>query len=458
MFAKTNEIAEKNMKIIKELGAQADLQKPPDLDSLPSINMDKTTFLEKWNEIGENFSWTFANITASLIGASILSKLDFSFEKIKKLANKLNENAPEGRTFEYFMEEFDQKFSENEKELLQLPGKVCSIEEGSTLQKIYHKSFTSFSMIREASYILSNYTAFEIDSTYHNKFDIIRGGDGREVYQWLVNDYQKNGKPQRHFYGNRHLIIGGIIRGSGVYVREKVTKNLLGFVKFSYGDVSNLSPPYVEIDVIQTLEEYRRQGIAKLMQQYIQSKLYPKISVITGSPIDESVETYRNWSLCQFNETGRPLRTFTATRPYVRPTKKRPNGFSITLDEDQEYYSVTPSIVKNKNDFTLFKFKDGQSLRNIYYLESPIVVAYDKRRNYRKKPTKITLMHDGKKLVEKLFWDTYDDDAHNDEKVIYINETCILIEYLYGEFALKIDKVLSERNDSVKRLKLSKDD
>ena len=107
------------------------------------------------------------------------------------MAIKLEKNLPEGRTYEYFMEEFNEKFSEKEKAMIQLPGQITSIEKDSTLQKVYHKSFLCFSMVRVAKYLMTNYTMLQVDSSFDADFDFVTGGDGREVYKWLENDYQR---------------------------------------------------------------------------------------------------------------------------------------------------------------------------------------------------------------------------------------------------------------------------
>ena len=51
MFAPTTEIADKNQKTIRDLCTRADLKQAPDLDSLPSFDMERTQFLDQWNKI-----------------------------------------------------------------------------------------------------------------------------------------------------------------------------------------------------------------------------------------------------------------------------------------------------------------------------------------------------------------------------------------------------------------------
>jgi hypothetical protein len=295
------------------------------------------------------------------------------------------------------------------------------------------------------------------DSSYHSEFDFITGGEGREVYQWLIKDFKEKGDPNRifQFFHNKDLIAGSFVQGSGVYVKEKETQNLVGYAAYTYNNVSQ--PPNLELDSIEVLKCYQRRGISKLILNYIYTKLHPHVFVITGMPIKESIPVFSNWSLCQFQFEGKYSeyqRMFISRKPFATSTKICPNGFALSLDGQKQYYSIKLSMVKEKEDFSLFKMKDSQSFRDIYLLDEPIIIPQEHERNYQKSPIKADLWYDREKVAEKIFRDSYCCDQYNDENVIYLAGTCVWIGYLYGELGTKVSEILSGSDQNAKRPKL----
>ena len=202
-----------------------------------------------------------------------------------------------------------------------------------------------------------------------------------------------------------------------------------------------------------------------MILSFISTKLHPNVSVITGSPTEESLPVWSNYPLCQLQldtmwmmDYGMGYderqRFFISMKTFARPSKTCPTGFAMNIDEKPQYYSVTPKHLDTKDELKMFKVNENNHIQHIYLIESPILIAQDKTRDYRKMPLKLSLFYDGESVADKQFRDDYGQDGLNDENCIYIAGTCIWIGYLYGELGAKVTEVLDASQPTTKRRKL----
>ena len=448
---------------LKELSTRAQKEEVPQTDILSKVKGDKESFLNQWKDtlMDGGLGYVATNIFASVVGAHIIAGLDVRFGEVKELAAKLSlehTTLQSVKSYSYFLEWIREEFSKKEQTMMELPGSLCSV--GSDKQTIFNLSFTSFRLDHIAENVMVSAKKREIDSSYDDSFQFVTGGDGREVYDWLIKDYSDSGEPNGHFFYNRYMITGHIIQGFGVLVKEKSTLNLVGYATYTY-DTSTQGPG-LELEVIEVLKSYQGRGVSKLILSFISTKLHPNVSVITGSPTEESFPVWTNYPLCQFqlvSEWGygcydQEERMFISMKPFATPSNTCPSGFAIKIDEESQYYPVNLKNLDAEDEFKMFKVNGNNRIQDIYLIESPILVAQDKEREYRKIPIKLSLFYDREFVAKKEFKDDYGYDGLNDENCIYLARTCIWIGYLYGELGAKVTEVLDASQPTTKRQKL----
>ena len=445
---------------LKELSTRAQKEEVPQTDILSKVKGDKESFLNQWKDtlMDGGLGYVATNIFASVVGAHIIAGLDVRFGEVKELAAKLSlehTTLQSVKSYSYFLEWIREEFSKKEQTMMELPGSLCSV--GSDKQTIFNLSFTSFRLDHIAENVMVSTRKRVIDSSYDDSFQFVTGGDGREVYDWLIKDYSDSGEPNGHFFYNRYMITGQIIQGFGVLVREKSTLNLVGYATYTY-DTSTQGPG-LELEVIEVLKSYRGRGVSKLILSFISTKLHPNVSVITGRPTEKSFPLWSNYPLCQFQldtkwgyDQGQ--RMFISMKPFARPSKTCPSGFAIRIDDKSQYYPVNPKHLDAEDEFQMFKVDENNGMQDIYLIESPIVIAQDKEREYRKIPITLSLFYDRECVADKKFRDDYGPNGLNDENCIYLAGTCIWIGYLYGELGTKVTELLGTSQPTTKRRKL----
>ena len=443
--------------MLKELSRRANHEEDPQPEILSKVHGDKNHFLAQWKEFVMNLSITTTEVFAPILGSHIILGYDIKFEDIKEVALKIvsySSQLSKVKTYHYFIEMVSETFTENERKMMQLPGSLCSVDGDE--QNKYHWSFKCFGMVmdRIAVNIMVSPLQQVIDSSYDENFHFVTGGYGRELNNWLINDFNDAGKPAGHFFHNRFDITGQIVQGLGLLVKDKSTLNLVGYATYTINSTIN-----IELDVCEVLKPYRRGGVATLILTYIATKLHPNISVITGSPTEESFPKFLKSPRCQFQfdtKWGykRGQRMFISMKPIAEPRLSCPDGFAVKIDEESKYYPVIPKSLDEDEEFTLFDVNEEQRIHDIYSLEAPILIAQDKDRNYRKRPVKLSLFYYGASIAEKEFRYEYSGDRPNDENCIFLAGTCIWIGYLYGALGEKVTEILDELHPSPKRQRL----
>ena len=290
-----------------------------------------------------------------------------------------------------------------------------------------------------------------VNTLFHEYFEVVTGGDGRPVYDWLVQDYRKQKEPSGHFYHTKDLIAGHFVLGTGLYFRRKDNKRLVGYCVWSY---HHLHPISIELEVIEVLSDFRRQGIAKLAVKYLSDQIYPNAFVITGSPIKEAIPIFSKWASCTLVEIQPGYqRLFMPTKPVSDPTAICPNGFAISIDNNDNFFPISVKKVTHREDSSLPAFENDDQFNHTYSLDMPVLVQQTPGRNYEKEPILVELFYNMNRVGAKTFKENRFDDKIDEETWIYISNTCICITYLCGEIGTMVSQILSDAGPTAKRSK-----